>query len=156
MIRTRRYVRFVLFSFIALVSAFLLWLGQRRTFLCVGDGRCVTVWKTYGNKCYLVPGKYYGVTEPECSHATTSNTAMVDFIWPSNSNTFILSSGSEAQISNRVGDIQLQLYSENQQLNDSLYTRLDGRNRVYRDGVTYLTVDIKDGYSTQSPAKARK
>lgn len=150
MIRKRRYVRIILFSFLVLVSVFLLWMGQRRTFLCIGEGRCVTVWKTYGNKCYLIPGKYYGLIEPMRSHATTSNIALVGFIWPSDPDILLLSSGTDTHISNKKGDIQLRLYSVNKQLNDSLYTRLDGRNRVYRDGVAYLTIDIRDGYTTRS------
>ena len=142
-----------LLTLVTLLAMLLLWLGQRRTFLCVDEDHCVTIWKTYGNKCYLVPGKYYGLIEPTCSHATTTNTALVGFIWPSDPTILLLSSGTETHISNKAGDIQLQLYSRDQQVNDSLYTQLDGRNRVYRDGVPYLTVDIKDGYTTRATSK---
>lgn len=43
------------------IAAFLVWFDLSRAFYCLSDDKCVTVWKRLGNKCYVVPGKYYGI-----------------------------------------------------------------------------------------------
>jgi|SRR5450432_2918417 len=58
----------------ALVILVAVWYGESRRFFCVSDDKCVTVWKTYGNLCYIIPGKYYGILRPSDNFIKTSNT----------------------------------------------------------------------------------
>lgn len=51
-----------------------LWYGEGRRFYCVGNAQCLTVWKTFGNTCYLVPGHYYGLLPPTDNYIATTNT----------------------------------------------------------------------------------
>ena len=47
------------------------------------DQRCITVWKTYGNKCYVVPGRYYGLVRPSNNYVETSNDNHLTIYWTS-------------------------------------------------------------------------
>ena len=35
---------------------------------------CITVWKTYSNKCYIIPGRYFGILKPFRNYIETTNT----------------------------------------------------------------------------------
>lgn len=59
--------------FLLIVIVFLVWFDQSRSFYCLTSGDCVTVWKRLGNKCYVIPGKYYGVFKPSSSFIETTN-----------------------------------------------------------------------------------
>jgi len=59
-----------------LFSAFLLfviWIGEHRSFYCVGNDECITVWKRIGGICFIIPGKYYGIFKPSGTYIQTSN-----------------------------------------------------------------------------------
>jgi hypothetical protein len=49
------------------------WYGQKRNFYCLDGDKCITVWKTYNNTCYIIPGKYYGVIKPQDNYILTTN-----------------------------------------------------------------------------------
>ena len=52
--------------YLVLIILFLLliWYGEKRKFYEVSTGNWITIWKTYGGRCFLIPGKYYGVWPP--------------------------------------------------------------------------------------------
>lgn len=60
--------------FLLLMALLLVWYDQSRTFYCLSNDRCITVWKRLGGKCYIVPSKYYGIFKPSDSYIKTSNT----------------------------------------------------------------------------------
>lgn len=60
-------------TIILLAIVFLVWLDQSRSFYCLSEDKCVTVWKRLGNKCFIIPGKYYGVLSPTVEHIRTTN-----------------------------------------------------------------------------------
>jgi hypothetical protein len=64
----------VLFSFIFIVAVFFIYYGERRSFYCLTNGTCVTVWKTFNNKCYVIYGRYLGLIKPNDNYIETTNT----------------------------------------------------------------------------------
>jgi hypothetical protein len=64
--------KMILFFFIVILLLFG-WYGESRKFFCLEDGKCITVWKTYNNVCYVIPGKYYGLWAPSNNFIKTSN-----------------------------------------------------------------------------------
>ena len=51
-----------------------IWIGEERSFYCVNNKLCVTVWKNYNDVCYIIPGRYYGLMPPSSSFIKTTNT----------------------------------------------------------------------------------
>lgn len=138
--------RFALFI-AALIVALAMWIGQRRKFYCVSAGKCVTIWKTYNNRSYIVPGKYYGVVEPSRSHVVATNVSSIALIWPLDPTSIIFDGGPECVIKNALGGVQLVDYRLNERVNDSLYTFSDGPYTRYRPELVFLTVDIEEGFT---------
>lgn len=64
----------VLGTILLLVAIMLIWFDQSRSFYCLSENRCITVWKRLGNKCYIIPDKYYGVFNPTDNYIRTTNT----------------------------------------------------------------------------------
>lgn len=58
---------------ILLVSIPFLWFGESRRFFKMTNGSYITLWKTYGNVSFIIPGRYYGVLFPTGNHIETSN-----------------------------------------------------------------------------------
>ncbi len=56
-----------------LMTTAILWVSEKRTFFYLKDGFYLTGWKRMGGTCYIVPGKYYGLSKPTDSHIVTSN-----------------------------------------------------------------------------------
>jgi len=50
-----------------------IWSNQSRSFYCLSENRCVTVWKRTDGYCYIIPGKYYGIFEPKDNYVKTDN-----------------------------------------------------------------------------------
>ena len=58
---------------IVVLASLLIWFGESRKFFRTTNGRYVTLWKTYGNVSFIVPGKYSGLLPPPGNHLRTSN-----------------------------------------------------------------------------------
>jgi hypothetical protein len=58
---------------IAVLGALFVWYDQSRSFFKATNGQYITMWKRYGGTCYLIPGKYYGITKPKDGYIETSN-----------------------------------------------------------------------------------
>jgi hypothetical protein len=63
----------ILLYFLVLILFILAWFGESRRFFCLESGECITVWKTYNNVCFIIPGKYYGIFRPSGNYIETSN-----------------------------------------------------------------------------------
>lgn len=55
------------------IASLLIWYGESRKFFKLTNGGYVTLWKTFGNVSFIVPGKYYGLLPPSGNHLRTSN-----------------------------------------------------------------------------------
>lgn len=48
--------------------------------------QCMTIWRTIGGKCYIIPGKYYSLFPPKNNFISTHNTAILYIAWESQGN----------------------------------------------------------------------
>ncbi|MFM1775104.1 MAG: hypothetical protein RJA53_714 [Bacteroidota bacterium] len=126
----------ILFSFIFM----LIWFGESRSFFCLNNSRCITVWKTFNNVCYIIPGKYFGFIKPSTSSfIQTTNINNVDIIWNSNFDTILVNTDdSNLIVHNFSKSVRIIKYSQNKSYNDSLFTYFNGNYHRYKKGLPYI------------------
>ena len=91
--------------FLVLFVLIIFWIAEERKFYCLSEGKCVTVWKNIGGRCYIIPGKYYGVFVPVKNYIQTSNVNNITIYW----NTYfqdkiILRCDNDCEIKNNPND----------------------------------------------------
>jgi hypothetical protein len=147
--KTRIEMKKILLAFLVLLILFLAWYGESRKFFCLGNGRCITVWKTYNNTCYIIPGKYYGLIKPSShSYLKTTNTNTLDIIWEANLNSIIVNADDKSfTVNNFPKSIQIVRYDLNKKNNDSLFTYFDGKYNRYKRNVNYISLFIQENYA---------
>lgn len=58
---------------VAIIFVLFVWYDQSCSFFKATNGEYITMWKRYGGTCYLIHGKYYGMTKPKDGYIETSN-----------------------------------------------------------------------------------
>jgi hypothetical protein len=68
---------------IVLISLIYYQFGYKRYFIYnVTKEKCVTIWPTWGNNCYVIPGKYFSPFTPDTNFIKTiNNTNYIGVIW---------------------------------------------------------------------------
>ena len=67
----------ITFSILLLVIFFV----EKRSFYCLENGKCITVWKTLNNVCYVIPYEYYGILKPSDNYIQTTNLSYISIYW---------------------------------------------------------------------------
>lgn len=145
-----------IFFFTAFISLFFILYGESRKFFCLSDGKCITVWKTYNNVCYIIPGKYYGIVRPSShSFIQTTNNNILDIIWIENSDDLIINSDNDSNIivKNSSQGTKFIKYNINKVYNDSSFTYIDGPYHRYKKSVNYLNIFISENYAVGKNGK---
>jgi len=144
----------ILVILILIVSVFV-WLDQSRHFYCLSDKQCFTVWKRLGNKCYIIPGKYFGIFRPS-HYIETTNNIYVDVIRRGDTS-LLVNTGKNIEILDQSIHTQLiDWYGNDRVRNDSLYTFFDGKYRRYKKEVEYIGVNIEENYAVDKSGKKLK
>lgn len=140
-----------------LIVVLSVWAEQSRSFYCLSEGKCITVWKRSGNKCYIVLNKYSGLFKPTDNYIKTTNTAFVDILW-TDDNRLLIDTEDNAEIVQPSSDKNLiiERYRDDKAMNDSLYTYFDGKYNRYDEGVNYIRLYIKENYATDRTNKKIK
>lgn len=148
----------VFITLVGIIGLLFVWNEQSRSFFKATNGEYVTMWKRWGGTCYLIPGKYYGITKPTDNYIETKNTASGDFIWNNENSKYVLFSGGKdcKIINNDSTKIKIINYLDNKQKNDSLYTEKYGYYNVYKKGVIRLSIDILEGYAGNGTGEAQR
>lgn len=129
---------------VVLILGLLIGFHQSKSYYCLDANRCVTVWKRLGNECYIIPGKYRGITAPKDNYIRTSNVNGVSIIWDKeNSNKIIVNHSEPIEIVNHLENIKIIDYDLSSELNDSLYMNFDGRYHYYKKEIDYISIDIR-------------
>ena len=120
----------ILILFLVFVFGLAFWYGESREFVVISNGTYVTAWKTYNNTCYLIAGKYYGLSKPSEKNNYIRTTNMIDYVqvfWNKDPDTLTVAidSGSSVFHNGNASGIQLIDYRLNKKYNDSLYTYFD-------------------------------
>ena len=121
----------------------IIWIDQKRTFYRFLDND-ITVWKCLGDKCYILPYKYYGLTAPDEDYISTSNGNTLNLIFEgdtsNNSYRIIVSGIDPYQIVSKSKIID----SKNIQNFNSIYTYMEGHYRYYKKSVNFISFNIKE------------
>ena len=137
----KKFILFTLLFFCFL----LIWYGESRKFLCLDDGHCVTVWKTYNNVCYIIPGRYYGLLGPNRDHIQASNTMLIDIFFTKDlPNTMIFRGSASVKVKNdNPQELMFQdFYGDETRFREILYD--NSNSKKLKDQVEFMFIDIHD------------
>ncbi len=139
---------------VIIFAGVLFYYKQSRDFYCLSEDKCVTVWKRPGGTCYVIPGKYYGVTRPSNDYVETANSSSMDIIWGDRPSTIIVVKDEEARILNNSKDKLLIIdHNANRTKYDSIYTYFDGQYRRYKKSTAFISLFIKENYATTNDGR---
>jgi hypothetical protein len=152
-----RMLLLIIGVFLILIVMFSVCAEQNRSFYCLSEGKCVTVWKRYGDKCYIILDKYNGIFKPTDNYIKTTNTAFVDVIW-TDDNRLLIDTDDNAEIIQPYSEKKLVIerYSKDKVINDSLYTYFDGKYNRYNEKVNYIRLYVKENYAADRANKKIK
>ncbi|ALR29632.1 hypothetical protein ATE47_03410 [Chryseobacterium sp. IHB B 17019] len=149
----------ILIVLVCVIAGLFLWFDQSRSFFKATNGEYITMWKRYGGTCYLIPGKYYGITKPNNDYVETENkNEYVDFLWFNNKSNYLLYSGN---VTDKIyntdnADFRIINYLNDKQKNDSLFTEKKGHYSHYKKGVARLSINILEGYASDGTGKTQR
>ena len=124
------------------------WWGEARNFYPIGKKGFITVWKTYDNTCYIIPGKYYGLIKPiSINYIKTTNRSDLDIIWNSDSSILVGSTEKMEIVEKDNNGIKIIDYDANESHNDSLYTYVDRNYRKFKNSTEFISVYLPDNYA---------
>jgi len=149
-IRKRTHKSMIIMDiFITILTIVMVYWNQSRSFYCLSEERCVTVWKRIGGYCYIIPGKYYGIFEPKDNYVKTDNLVESLTIIFTNDNRLVIYilpiyySKFVSDYSDK-GLKMIEDYQSNKTINDSIYTYFNGEYNVYKDNVNFICLYIKE------------
>ena len=129
-------VVFVLILFV------LTWYGESRSFYVLAKNKPITIWKTYGNKCFIVFGKYYGLCPPEKDYIKTTNSNALTIIVDDRSDIdFVVSNDYNAIVFIDSSTVQVKYF---EYCKRNLFEEQYYSNKMINPGLNYLMIDIKE------------
>lgn len=135
----------------------IIYFGEKRDFYCLENGKCVTVWKTYGNSCYIIPYKYYGLLSPSGNYIRTTNINDITIYWNSEfPKTVTVRCEQDFEIVNK-DSIKAPIVDFNSNyennLNKVFYDKDAKGFSDVRRNVNFISIDIKENYATDKNGK---
>lgn len=141
----------LLLYFSIFIILLLIWYGESRKFFCLDSGECVTVWKSYNNVCYIIPGKYYGLIRPSKNYIESPNTNNVTiFFTKEMSNAIIYNSEQNLTVKN-IDKHEFVFYdynSNNVKFDQLLYLPNAKLNKDVKNNVGMIQIFIHENYAT--------
>lgn len=125
---------------LVLITLILVVFDQSRSIYCLAESKCVTVWKRLGNKCYIIPGKYYGIFKPSDNFVFTTNTNAITIIAvDSTSVDYAIYNDFGKEIELNFSNYNVKYYplNERDSFIDNYYI-----NGHIKKGVKYMQIDI--------------
>jgi hypothetical protein len=135
---------------VIVVAGLLTWYGESRHFYCLDNGKCITVWKTYNNVCYIMPGKYYGIIKPSDNYIQTTNTNnLTIFFTAEMPNLLVIQSEDALEINNKNKKNYLLLdYSKATSRFDSIFYKRNAQKfNEIKDNARLIDLDIHENYA---------
>lgn len=130
------------------ITVLVCWLGESRKFYCI-DNRCITVWKTYGGTCYVIPRKYYGLIAPHDNFIKTQNTGDITIFWSKELPNHIIFTSDRAYsaINHDTAKMIILPYETDKRKYDSIFYRRDAKRvNDLKEEAHYFDVNIFDNY----------
>jgi hypothetical protein len=127
------------------------WYGESRRFFCLSNGQCLTVWKTYNDVCYIIPGKYYGALRPANGYMRCSNTNLITFFFSSElPGEIVFQTGNEVNVHNdSLNPIKFYDFSvDTSRYLKLLYLPTAKTSRDMKPDAELMDLDIRENYAT--------
>jgi hypothetical protein len=149
-------MRKILLLSIVFVVMLLGWLGESRRFFCVGNGAYITVWKTYNNTCYIIPGKYYGLLKPSKNYIESSNTNSMSIFYTNLLPHAFVYKSEENLIINNSNKREFTIYNYDwdvKKFDKILYTPNARKSSDVNPGVYLVNIFIQENYALDKDGK---
>jgi hypothetical protein len=143
-------MRKTFFGFCALLAVLLIWYRESRRFFCLNNGQCITVWKTYNNVCYIIPGKYCGIVKPSNGYIESANTNLITFYFsPELPGAFVFQSGMAVMIHK---DARNKFYfydfsKDTSRYLNIFYSPTAKKRSDMKPGTGLMDIDIRENYA---------
>ena len=169
--KTNNKKAFVFFVIIVIDLAFWIILrltvpeGVRKYYYVGEDNKyCVTVWKKFDETssafyALIISGKYKNnFDEPEDNYVRINVDlkeldCLVGVIVKEDGNLLVVADNVDTICSS---DGFLDLYSNNQEINDSIYTYMKNGYKCYKDGLYRISIDIMQNYAKDQTGKIQR
>ncbi|RQO80218.1 hypothetical protein DBR40_00955 [Pedobacter sp. KBW01] len=144
----------LVFIIVIFTLALGIWYGESRKIYDLGNGEYLTVWKTYNNTCYIIPGKYYKLLKPFDNYIQTTNDQYLMIYFPNKGNrslivrnqgTFGGSKGGYSIVNNSKEDFKIIPYSG--KVEENLYKSGATLISDVKQNISYLDINIKENYA---------
>lgn len=164
-VKTVRMLLKIMGVIVILIVVVSVWAEQSRSFYCLSERKCITVWKRSGNICYIIPGKYSGIFKPSDNYIKTTNVNplvgnnyFTFYFTEEMPNTLIYRSKSTFEVYN--GDKQKLLLidydSDVEKYKEVLYIPDAKKVNDLKENVNLISLDTKENYATDKSGKKLK
>lgn len=119
-----------------------------RSFYCLSDDKCVTVWKRENGEVLIMSGKYKSKEIPLDNYIKITNMNYSSIVVLFVGNKLLVDVENNAKAFQKSSNGTLVLYRNDKALNDSVYTNFDGKYRRYKEKVNYININIEENYAT--------
>jgi hypothetical protein len=146
----------ILLFCILVIVLIVIWFGESRRFFCLEDGSCVTVWKTYNNACYIIPGKYYGIIKPSSKYIESSNTNLLTIYFSKElPRSLIVQCEQEVKINNEKTDAFTfyRYETDTNKCNNLLYLPSAKKRSDMKSVAGLMDIDIRENYALDKDGK---
>ncbi|QIH34401.1 hypothetical protein [Sphingobacterium sp. DR205] len=144
-------LKILLISFLGLIGYMiidaLISLSPRSVY-CLSDNKCITVMNGKDDEIYFIPGKYTGEEIPSDDYVKVTNLdrdfASVVF---TNDNILLIKIDDYSKVFQRSSHGLIKLYNDDKYHNDSLYIDFEGTKSLYKKGVHFINMNLKENYA---------
>lgn len=140
----------ILIILFVLISV-LIWYGEKRSFYCLSVGKCVTVWKTYGNTCYIIPYNYYGLFKPSGNYMITTNTNDLAIYWTEQLGDSIVvrcDKNYEIKNNNEKKTLLIDYNGNKDKFHEIFYKPNAKKFNDIKNNIKLIEISIKENYAT--------
>lgn len=119
-----------------------------RSFYCLSDDECVTIWKRENGEVLIMSGQYKSQGVPLDNYIKITNMNYSSIVVLFVEKKLLIDVENNAKALQKSSNGTMELYRNDKVLNDSLYTNFDGKYRRYKEKVNYININIEENYAT--------
>ena len=141
---------------LGIIIAAFIYFGEKRSFYKLGADISITVWKTYGGTCYIIPRKYFGILKPFNNYIKTSNVSIVHLYTTTSlpATIIVLSEGKSKIHEGNNAKYKIIDYNQNESKMDSLlYQSSSERDPKLYANVNLLVLFLKENFAEDENRK---
>ena len=145
-----------LLIFFSVLLLIVIWNGESRKFYCLDNETCVTVWKTYNNACFIIPGKYYGIIKPSRNHIETTNTNLLTIYFSKELSQALIvqcEQGVNIKNENRNDFTFYRFETDTGKFINLLYLPEAKKRSDMKRGAGLIDIDIRENYAVDKDGK---